>query len=103
MHPGTGADRQGFPAKLGAVILKIYEVDPLVCPKCSGAMRVIAFIEDPNVIKKILKHLGLWGVKRKPRPTANAPPARATVEVASLPGSKPGVPVLVELSMIAGN
>jgi hypothetical protein len=56
------------------LIQKIYEVDLLVCPKCSGAMRVIAFIEDPNVIKKILKHLGLWDVKRKPRPTANAPP-----------------------------
>ncbi len=24
--------------------------------------------------KKILKHLGLWDVKRKPRPVANAPP-----------------------------
>jgi hypothetical protein len=56
------------------LIQKIYEVDPLVCPKCSGAMRVIAFIEEPDVIKKILKHLDLCDVKRKPRPTANAPP-----------------------------
>jgi hypothetical protein len=24
-------------------------------------MRVIAFIEDDDAIKKILKHLGLWG------------------------------------------
>jgi len=30
------------------------------------------------------------------------PPARATVEVGTLPGSKPGAPVLVEISMIAG-
>ena len=37
-------------------------------------MRVIAFIEDEDVIKKILKHLGLWEVKRKPLPRANAPP-----------------------------
>ena len=37
-------------------------------------MRVIAFIEDPDVIEKILKHVGLWDVKRKPRPVANAPP-----------------------------
>jgi hypothetical protein len=27
-----------------------------------------------EIIKKILKHLGLWGVKRKPKPRANAPP-----------------------------
>ena len=26
------------------------------------------------MIKKILNHLGLWDVKRKLRPTANAPP-----------------------------
>ena len=25
------------------------------------------------ILKKILKHLGLWDVKRKPRPVANAP------------------------------
>ena len=55
-------------------IPKIYEVNPLVCPKCQGMMRVVAFIENPDVIKKILKHLGQWDVKRKPRPTANAPP-----------------------------
>jgi uncharacterized protein YbaR (Trm112 family) len=42
------------------LIQKIYEVDPLICPKCRGEMRIIAFIEDEAVIKKILKHLGLW-------------------------------------------
>jgi len=56
------------------LIQKIYEVDPLTCPKCQGSMRVIAFIENEDVIRKILKHLGLWEVKRKPRPRANAPP-----------------------------
>jgi len=37
-------------------------------------MRVISVIKDPDVIKKILKHLGLWDAKRKPRPVANAQP-----------------------------
>jgi hypothetical protein len=37
-------------------------------------MRMIAFIEEPDLMKKILKHLGLWDVKRKPRPVVNAPP-----------------------------
>lgn len=41
------------------LIQKIYEVDPLTCPKCSGKMKVISVIEDQVVIKKILKHLGL--------------------------------------------
>ena len=46
----------------------------LCCPRCQGSMRVIAFIEDESIIKKILTHLGLWEVKRKPSPVANAPP-----------------------------
>ena len=28
-----------------ALVKRVYEVDPLVCPKCGGEMRVIAFIE----------------------------------------------------------
>ena len=42
-------------------------------------MRILAFIEDPEVIKRILKHLGLWFAKRKPQPLANVehPPWRA--------------------------
>jgi hypothetical protein len=43
-------------------------LDPLTCPKCQGPMRVISFIEDPQVIKKILKHLGLWEVNPRPPP-----------------------------------
>ena len=37
-------------------------------------MRVIAFIEYEDVIKKILNYLGLWEVNRKPSPQANVPP-----------------------------
>jgi len=52
------------------LIQKIYEVDPLTCPKCSGKMKVISVIEDEEVIKKILKHLGLWEIKARPPPKA---------------------------------
>ena len=38
------------------------------CPKCSGAMKVISVIENEDVIKKILKHLGLWDLKARPPP-----------------------------------
>jgi hypothetical protein len=41
------------------LIKQVYEVDPLVCPRCAGAMRIIAFIEQPEVIAKILTRLGL--------------------------------------------
>ena len=45
------------------LIQKIYEVDPLTCTKCRGRMRIIAFIEEPEIVKKILKHLGTLGSK----------------------------------------
>jgi hypothetical protein len=56
------------------LIQKIYEVDPLVCPACRGEMRVIAVIEEQDVIRKILTHLGLWLINAQPRPVAHAPP-----------------------------
>ena len=37
-------------------------------------MKILSFIEDPEIIKKILKHLDLWDLKSKPLPRANAPP-----------------------------
>jgi len=37
-------------------------------------MKIISFIEDSEVIKKILKHLELWDVRPKPPPCANGPP-----------------------------
>ena len=56
------------------LIKKIYEVDPLICPKCGGQMRIIAFIEDYKVVKKILDYLGIDEFKRD-RP----PPKRLAV------------------------
>lgn len=37
-----------------ALIQKIYEVDPLICPDCDGEMKILSFIRDYSVIKKIL-------------------------------------------------
>ena len=36
------------------LIARIYEVMPLVCPRCQGEMKIIAFIEDKETIQKIL-------------------------------------------------
>jgi hypothetical protein len=61
------------------LIQKVYNLDPLLCPKCLGSMKVIAFIEDEQLVKKILKHLDLWDVKRKPSPRANSPPTESFI------------------------
>jgi hypothetical protein len=58
-------------------IRKVYESDPLTCPKCQGEMRIIAFIDQADVIKKILQHLGLWEESlRLGSGQAHAPPGR---------------------------
>ena len=53
------------------LIKRVYEVDPLACPKCGGVMKVVTFIEPPQaqVIEKILRHCGLWQDR-----TSRAPP-----------------------------
>jgi len=61
------------------LIQKIYEVDPLTCPKCRGTMRIISTIEDQEAIKSILNHLGLWLIGSRPRAKAHAPPVREFV------------------------
>lgn len=59
------------------LIRKVYEADPLECPKCKGPMRVIALIDDPGVVRRILEHLGRWAPEPAERgPAAQAPAAR---------------------------
>ena len=60
-------------AKWRELIKKVWEADPLLCPKCSREMCIVALIDDREVIERILCHLGLWvqGVRVFP---ARAPP-----------------------------
>ena len=41
-------------------IKKVWEVDPLICPHCQAEMKIISFIVERKVIRKILNHLKLW-------------------------------------------
>lgn len=40
------------------LIARVYEVDPLRCPRCGATMRLIAFIVERAVIVRILDPLG---------------------------------------------
>ena len=38
---------------------RVFAIEIETCEKCGGNVKIIASIEDPDVIEKILKHLGL--------------------------------------------
>lgn len=41
------------------LLRQVYEVDPLLCARCGGTMKILAVIEQPAVVRQILAHLGL--------------------------------------------
>ena len=55
----TDSDKTPTTSSWARCIKKIYEVDPLVCPKCGEQMKIIAFIHKETEIQKIADHLGV--------------------------------------------
>ncbi len=57
---------------------RVFNIDIETCPVCGGAVRIIASIEDPVVIEKILTHLDEKGAAAEAprRPPCRAPPQR---------------------------
>jgi hypothetical protein len=66
-------------AKWRELIKKVWEADPLLCPRCHKEMRIVSLIDDRDVIERVLRHLGLWeqGVRVH---TGADPPAEYTLE-----------------------
>ena len=59
-----------------ALLRQIFEVDPLVCPRCAGPMRIVACITQAAVIDQILTHLRTRAATGA-QPGARSPPATA--------------------------
>jgi len=59
------------------LVRRVYEVDPLVCTKCGGEMRIVSVILDPAVITTILEHL------RKKKDTGPRAPPNAQSSLAA--------------------
>jgi hypothetical protein len=51
------------------MIRKVYEVDPMVCPKCGSRMKVVAFLTAYAVVDRIIRYLKLTFVAEKPPPS----------------------------------
>ena len=55
---------------------RVFAIDITECEKCQGPVKIIACIEDPLVIKKILDHLKAKEGKQETN-TSWLPPTRA--------------------------
>ena len=55
------------------LLKRIFAIDVEICPKCQGPVKIIAAVEDPVVIKKILEHLGLASTPPKILPATGPP------------------------------
>ena len=60
-QPSPHARRAGRAGALSwaRLLKRVFDIDIEHCPNCGGALKIIAAIEDPPVIVKILRHLGL--------------------------------------------
>ena len=59
------------------LLRRVHGIDINVCAHCGGRLRVIAYIDQPDVVKKILDHLGLpstFPPRGPPRPRPPPPP-----------------------------
>ena len=59
---------------------RVFGIDIQTCPACGGALRIIACIEDPVVIEKILAHLD---AKAAAAQASRPPPCRGPPEAGS--------------------
>lgn len=55
------------------LLARVFNIDVETCIKCGGKMKIIAAIEDPKAIRKILEHMGL-DTKPPPLHPARGPP-----------------------------
>jgi hypothetical protein len=52
----------------GEMIRKVYEVDLMVCPRCGGRMKAVAFLTEHAVVDRIIDHLKLTFTAERPPP-----------------------------------
>jgi hypothetical protein len=72
-------ERAALRRRWANLIRRVYEVDPLVCSRCGAEMRVIAFITEPKVIRRIVDHLRQRERSARPPPRRGPPVAGQAV------------------------
>jgi hypothetical protein len=84
LSPARAADDRRIRRRWAMLIKRVYQADPLLCPRCGGTMKIIAFIEARHgrVIESILRHCGLWQDPANRGPPLS-PPQAALVPAAA--------------------
>ena len=76
-----------------ALIKKIYEIDPLLCPFCGSQMKIVAFITEYPTVCHILEHIQMPAQRPEPPGSFPATSGRAAVRLriyrAAAPLSRP--------------
>ena len=60
--PSKPLQRSTYRLDWAALLKRVFAVDVMVCARCDGPMKVIALLEEPAVVKRILAHLQLPSV-----------------------------------------
>ncbi len=55
------------------LLARVFGIDVETCLKCAGKIKIIASIEEPEVIGKILTHLGVATTPRSFHPATGPP------------------------------
>jgi hypothetical protein len=66
---GATSPRRAYRIPWSELLKKVFAIDVLACPVCSGRMKIIAYIASATVARRILEHLDL--------PTTGPPLAKA--------------------------
>lgn len=72
---GKSPEGSRAPMNWAQRLKRVFDIDVETCDQCGGAVKVIACIEDPAVIKKILDHLDKTApTEQRRQPQSRAPP-----------------------------
>jgi len=56
------------------LLRRVYNIDGMQCPRCSGKLRFIAAITEPRAVRRFLDHLDLNDEPPAPAARPRAPP-----------------------------
>ena len=81
--PGAADRPDGSNQHWADLMRRSFGLDVLACPRCGGRLTLIALIEDPVVIARFLRHLGLPHTIPEARPARPPPLSPCSADLAT--------------------